>query len=53
MRILAAFIWKHLWCRWRHSRCYPRCDLPSPEYLKHWHCVKCHPCGEELDKLLK
>lgn len=33
-----------------HSyRCYPHCDEKHCEY---WHCDICHPCGEELQRLL-
>jgi len=41
-----------MWCRWAHRRelCYPEVwdrGLDGP-----WHCAKCHPCGEELDRLI-
>lgn len=47
------WIKKNFYCRfihWRH-RCYPEVDgrgLEGP-----WHCTRCHPCGEEIDALLK
>jgi hypothetical protein len=27
------------------------CDRPNT--WNNWHCAKCHPCGEELDKIFK
>lgn len=35
-------------CSWFHKsrRCYPNDS-------KYWHCEKCHPCGEELDRYFK
>lgn len=44
---------KHLWCRFFHwrDRCYPEVwgrGLNGP-----WHCARCHPCGEALEKLLE
>lgn len=47
------FLSKWLFCKWFHKKnlCYPRCDLPDPEYKKHWHCDRCHPCTEFLDKI--
>lgn len=46
-------LWKYLYCSWAHRdyRCYPEVwgrGLDGP-----WHCTICHPCGEELDRLLK
>jgi hypothetical protein len=40
-------LWKWLFCSWAHRehRCHPR------DYT-YWHCQRCHPCGEEIDRLI-
>jgi hypothetical protein len=58
---ISRFIYKWSWCSWKHkTRCYPTVWEPEsakkmgiPYRPNAWHCHKCHPCGEELDKLLK
>lgn len=50
MKRLLALLWKHLWCRFFHERCWPEVwghGLDGP-----WNCVDCHPCGEEIDRLI-
>lgn len=53
---------KHLFCKYAHRRhlCFP--TVWGPEQAKEmgipyqpnaWHCSKCHPCSEGIDKLLK
>lgn len=55
-----AFIWKWTFCIWAHRshRCKP--TVWGPETAKEWgipyrpnawHCAKCHPCSEGLEKL--
>ena len=44
---------KYCYCKFFHKRwlCYPEVwdrGLKGP-----WHCSKCHPCGEGLEKILK
>lgn len=44
---------KQVWCRFVHQRhrCHPEVwdrGLDGP-----WHCRLCHPCGEELDALMR
>lgn len=49
------FLWKWLYCSWRHHRdkCYSRVDIPEGEPgANSWHCAKCHPCGEGFDLIL-
>ncbi len=48
LKHVTRFLYKYLWCWWIHHKhkCYPRDH-------KHWHCNKCHPCGEGFDILLK
>jgi len=52
------FLYKWLWCSWRHRdyRCYPTVwgleqakIMNIPYKPGYWHCTKCHPCNEELD----
>lgn len=47
---IMEFIWKWLFCSWIHKkhRCYPEVDVVDSKF---WHCTKCHPCSEELEKL--
>jgi len=56
----AKFLRKWLWCSWHHRkhRCYPTVWGPAEaremgiRYRPNtWHCAKCHPCGEWLDKI--
>ena len=49
---LRRWLWKWLWCSWRHrrDRCYPEVWKAEPT---RWHCAFCHPCGEGLDALLE
>ena len=60
---MLKFLYKWLYCSWKHRkyRCYPvvwseeiaiENDM-LPYRPNYWHCNKCHPCSEELDKLLK
>lgn len=44
---ITRFLYKWLWCSCAHykHKCWPR--DPS-----HWHCLKCHPCGEGIDIIL-
>ena len=47
------FLKKWLWCRWFHKKdqCFPEVwdrGLKGP-----WHCDKCHPCNEEVNKLFE
>lgn len=53
---ITRFLYQWLWCSWghgvlnpkeRYSRCYPR-DFG----FSHWHCEKCHPCGEVFDIII-
>ena len=62
MRRICALLWKWCWCSWAHRRhrCYPTvwgpeqaADLGIPYRPNRWHCMKCHTCGEALDKLLE
>jgi len=43
---LRRWLWKWAWCSLAHRRhrCWPR----DPA---HWHCARCHPCGEGIDML--
>lgn len=50
MNGLLARLWKNLWCRFFHERCYPEVHI---EHSTYWHCCKCHPCGEEMTILLE
>ena len=52
---------KWLWCSWRHRahHCHPTVwgpelarQLGVDYYPDYWHCAKCHPCGEDLDRLI-
>ena len=45
------FLYKWLCCSWKHRkhRCYN--EVWKVE-SKHWHCDKCHPCGEEFTIVL-
>lgn len=56
------FLWKWIFCSWsqRRHRCYPTVwgpaqarEMDIPYQPNFWHCTKCHPCGEEIDKLFK
>lgn len=56
------FIKKHLFCKYFHKRelCFPTVwdaegakTMGIPYQPNAWHCMKCHPCSEGLDKLLK
>lgn len=46
------FLKKWLWCSWRHRkhRCRPRIGVDD-YHPNWWHCAKCWPCGEEIEKL--
>lgn len=49
--MILRFLWKWLVCSWFHRKdlCYPEVwgrGLKGP-----WHCMKCHPCGEELAEI--
>jgi len=53
MKKACRWLWKWMWCKWVHRRelCYPEVwdrGLDGP-----WHCAKCHPCGEGLDRLME
>lgn len=48
MRFLAWFR-KWFWCSWQHERCYP--EVWGRGIRGPWHCVECHPCGEEVQRL--
>jgi hypothetical protein len=61
VRRFRALLWKWLWCFWahRHHKCFP--TVWGPEQAKEmgipyrpnaWHCTKCHPCNEGLDRLM-
>ncbi len=56
-----------LWCSWKHrwattmnydtgkmdrisGRCYP--GVMHGDDPEIWHCIVCHPCGEEVDKII-
>lgn len=54
-----AFLWKWLWCSWRHRkhRCYPTVwgpeqakEMGIPYRPNYWHCWKCHHCNEDILK---
>lgn len=49
---IKRFWWKWLICAWAHyrHRCY---DQKRRWWFEHWHCRKCHDCGEGMDILLK
>lgn len=61
---MTKWLWKWLVCSWLHRRhrCYPivwnksaakEYDLPWPTIGDcYWHCHKCHPCNEAINKLL-
>ena len=52
---MMRWLWKALVCSWRHRkhRCYPAVwEEDERIWRKLWHCMKCHPCGEGLEKLL-
>ena len=48
---LVSVTHKFLWCAWRHrrDRCYP--EVWGRGLAGHWHCTRCHPCGESFDRL--
>lgn len=50
---MLAWLWKHLFCRFFHNkyRCWPEV-WRSPTNWGPWHCEKCYPCSEQLDKFL-
>lgn len=45
-------LYKWLFCSWRHKkhRCYNEVLVKNST---HWHCDKCHDCGEELDIIIR
>lgn len=49
---MIQWLGKWLVCSWLHrdDRCYPEVWVKDSTV---WHCMRCHPCGEELDRLLK
>ena len=53
---LKKWFWmkKWLWCWWKHRK--DRCSFevwkPANERSR-WHCARCHPCGEEIDRLIQ
>lgn len=60
--MILKFIWKWLYCSWVHRKhhCFPvvwdreiSYDLGIKHDPNYWHCRKCHPCNEGLDKLKK
>jgi hypothetical protein len=60
LKFLWKWLYKWLWCSWRHPRCYPQVwdEATALQYNlpwkgeNYWHCEICHPCCEALDKLL-
>lgn len=49
LKRITRFLWKYLWCSWKHrkDKCYPEVwnrGLDGP-----WHCMRCHDCGEAFD----
>jgi len=49
--IMKQFWWKWLVCFWLHYRY--RCYEQRRGWFEHWHCKRCHDCGEAMDILLK
>ena len=50
--LIGRFLKKNLWCRFFHRkhRCYPEVWKVD---IGNWHCDKCSPCSEWIDKLEK